>query len=183
MENDLFVREGLISKESCELFIAELFNKDTAINGAIKKPQQNALDKSRNTKVCWINANAPIGLLLFNQMLIANQKANWWFDLEHIEDVQIGEYSIDGHYDWHIDEALCSRDGTSTQRKVSISLFLSDPNTYEGGELIFEDQSLVMPKTQGTIVIFPSCVRHSIKPITSGVRYSAVAWARGPYFR
>jgi len=179
---DNVIREGLISKETCESFIA-LFNKDLAVDGEYKNGYTFTTGEKRNTKICWENPNSPIGLLLFSQILLANQKSNWLFDLDSIENVQIGEYSTGGHYDWHCDQPDYYRDGSGTQRKLSLTLLLSDPATYKGGDLLFEGSDQPITRKQGSIIIFRSSINHTVTPVTSGVRYSAVTWAKGPYFK
>ena len=58
---------------------------------------------------------------------------------------------------------------------------LSDENSYEGGELVFGNE--VVARTRGGGCIFPSWTPHEVRVVTSGVRYSLVAWAVGDYFR
>ena len=75
-------------------------------------------------------------------------------------------------------------------RKISITIFLNDPDEYGGGELDIETRG---PKEKmrydtfklhkGSIVIFPSNKWHRVRPVTSGVRKSLVTWFSGPPFR
>jgi PKHD-type hydroxylase len=67
---------------------------------------------------------------------------------------------------------------------VSAVLFLSNPKDYEGGAFEFEDlQTQIDKPTQGSIIVFPSYVKHGVTPVTSGERYTAVCWAMGPAFK
>jgi len=72
-------------------------------------------------------------------------------------------------------------------RKLSISIQLTDPEEYEGGELKLYDgddkEAQVMDKTQGTLIIFPSYVLHEVMPITKGTRNSLVTWITGKQFK
>ena len=54
---------------------------------------------------------------------------------------------------------------------------LSKPETYKGGNLVFETEP--MERAIGTIVIFPSYVRHQVTRVTEGTRYSLVQWFKG----
>lgn len=176
--------ENNLSKETCEAFIKEHYKAEEAIDGEYLGPNGFAITgEKRNTKICWVNNMMPLGLLLFNYILLANQKAGWNFDVSQIENVQVGEYFVGGHYDWHEDAAVLMRTDAGAQRKLSISLFLSDPNTYEGGDLLFEGMDKPITRSQGSLIVFPSFTKHTVSPITSGVRYSAVTWATGPYFK
>ncbi len=73
-------------------------------------------------------------------------------------------------------------------RKISMTLNLTDPNSYEGGNLKFDlgphttgerikicDDS----RSQGSIIIFPSFMYHCVTPVTRGTRYSLVLWCLG----
>ena len=175
--------ESRISKNTCESFIKEYYKQDQSQEGVIGIVHSKIDKNKRVTNVCCAEPNSPLGLLLFNHILIANTKANWNFDIDLIEGVQIGEYPVGGHYDWHTDQDVYYNDGSDIQRKLSLSLFLSDPDTYEGGDLLLDGIETPIIKKQGSIIIFPSSLKHTVTPVTSGVRYSAVTWARGPQFR
>jgi len=76
-------------------------------------------------------------------------------------------------------------------RKLSVTVSLSDPNDYEGGNLKFdlgphrEDRyhECTEIRPRGSIIIFPSHVYHQVTPVTSGTRYSLVAWNLGRPWR
>jgi PKHD-type hydroxylase len=70
-------------------------------------------------------------------------------------------------------------------RKLSLSIQLTDPKEYEGGELILyeDDKGTEMKKEQGTLVLFPSYILHEVKPVTKGERNSLVAWVTGKQFK
>ena len=71
-------------------------------------------------------------------------------------------------------------------RKISVTVNLSDPNDYDGGDLwltkhpqdssINELETFTNPnfRDKGAVVVFPSWVRHRVTPVTRGTRYSAV---------
>lgn len=63
---------------------------------------------------------------------------------------------------------------------ISFTLFLSEPDSYEGGELVIEqpsgDQPVKLPA--GAIVIYPSTSLHRVNPVTRGHRLAAVGWIR-----
>jgi predicted 2-oxoglutarate/Fe(II)-dependent dioxygenase YbiX len=66
-------------------------------------------------------------------------------------------------------------------RKLSFSLLLSDPDDFEGGDLVFS--SAIPPsRVQGTLTVFPSYLVHQVSPVTRGVRDVVVGWAIGPAF-
>ena len=68
-------------------------------------------------------------------------------------------------------------------RKISITIILSDPTQYDGGEFIFKNGGDAISKNQGTVIVFPSFIRHRVNSVTKGIRYSLVNWFDGPAFK
>ena len=68
-------------------------------------------------------------------------------------------------------------------RKLSITIILSDSIEYDGGEFVFEKGGDEVFKNQGTVIVFPSFIRHRVNPVTKGIRYSLVNWFTGPAFK
>ena len=87
------------------------------------------------------------------------------------------EEDTDGHYNWHID----SGPGSSATRKISLSVQLSEPEDYEGGQLEVFDHGgpVIAPKEQGAVLLFPSYMPHKVHPITKGERWALVIWVHG----
>jgi PKHD-type hydroxylase len=95
-------------------------------------------------------------------------------------------------YGTHVDNAVMavnqdistdkSQDNSPSQMRadVSLTLFLSDPDTYTGGELVIEstqgEQSFKLPA--GAMVLYPSSTLHRVEPVSKGVRYAAVSWVQ-----
>ena len=68
-------------------------------------------------------------------------------------------------------------------RKISMTLLLSDPSTFEGGELEFMSKGKTAKLKQGQAIFFSSWLQHRVKPVTKGERYSLVMWFGGPSFK
>ena len=81
------------------------------------------------------------------------------------------------HYNWHMDVGPM----TSATRKISVSIQLSDPDTYEGGELVINANGMevLADDAQGTINMFPSYCMHKVGPMTKGERWALVIWVHG----
>ena len=84
------------------------------------------------------------------------------------------------HYGDHIDGAvLRSRtDGQWVRTDISCTLFLADPDSYDGGELVVQDsfgsQRVKLPA--GDAVIYPGTSVHRVEPVTRGVRVASFFW-------
>ena len=106
------------------------------------------------------------------------------YDLSDKYDIQILKYRPGGHYEWHIDYGICWHPGLD--RKLSISIQLSNESQYEGGELEIRNwkgDNITAPKMLGSAIVFDSRVTHRAKPVTEGERIVLVGWASGPKLR
>ena len=89
-------------------------------------------------------------------------------------------YDIGEAYDAHIDNAIRALAGGAhrVRTDVSATLFLSDPNTYDGGELEIMDTygSHHIKLPAGSLVVYPGTSVHRVRPVTRGSRLAAVFW-------
>jgi PKHD-type hydroxylase len=80
----------------------------------------------------------------------------------------------------HVDNAIRHLKGTShrVRSDLSATLFFSNPEEYDGGELIIEDtygiHSVKLPA--GHMVLYPSSSLHKVQPVTRGARVSSFFW-------
>lgn len=90
--------------------------------------------------------------------------------------VMFSRYESGMQYGSHVDDALMQ--GMRTD--VSFTLFLSDPESYDGGELVIESASGedAVKLAAGSLVAYPSTALHHVAPVTRGERLAAVGWAR-----
>ena len=96
-------------------------------------------------------------------------------------EIQLVEYvaSQNAGYDWHHDVQWNGQSGLD--RKLSVTVQLSESDEYEGGDFEFEELKTNTDfRSKGTVLVFPSYLRHKIHPITSGTRRALVAWFFGP---
>jgi len=91
-------------------------------------------------------------------------------------------YTGDGAYGPHIDSAVFSAPGSPERVRsdLSATLFLSEPDTYEGGELIARfgptPQPIKLPA--GHMLLYPASSVHEVTPVTRGARYAAFFWVQ-----
>ena len=108
----------------------------------------------------------------------------WNYDLKNLFEFQLIKYDVGGNYHWHCDYGISPKRGMS--RKLSMSIQLTPPEQYEGGELQVVDyanHTLMIPGDMGTVVVFDSKLAHKVWPVTWGQRISLVGWANGPRLR
>lgn len=85
------------------------------------------------------------------------------------------QYDTGCYYTPHVDSIQIQ----NLRTDHSMTLFLSDPDEYEGGELIITvgGQEISFKEKAGTILLYPTGLSHQVKPITSGKRRVGVMWA------
>jgi len=83
-------------------------------------------------------------------------------------------YTNGGHYDWHVDAAYM--DGCRSD--ISFTIFLSEPDAYEGGEMVFDHYTHknALKGRIGDMVVYSTGVLHKVNPVTSGERFVLVGW-------
>jgi len=95
---------------------------------------------------------------------------------------RFNRYEGGGTYGSHVDNAIFPIPGTALRVRTDISstLFLSAPDSYEGGELVVED--LYGPQrvklAAGDMVVYPGSSLHRVEPVTHGVRLAAFFWTQ-----
>ena len=168
-----------------------------AFDGSEKKmsPQQiKDLKKKRNSDIVWIDSSW-VYKEIHPYIHKANKNAGWNFQWDWSEPCQFTKYEKGQFYDWHCDgwdKPNSRRHGKI--RKLSVTVSLSDPKDYKGGELEFDFRDLdpdkkpnirrcteILPK--GSLVVFPGFVWHRVCPVKKGSRYSLVIWNLGLPFK
>jgi PKHD-type hydroxylase len=80
------------------------------------------------------------------------------------------------HYGNHVDEPIIAGERTD----LSFSLALSDPDDYEGGDLVIEtDESTQRFRlARGELLLYPAHTLHRVEPVLSGARFAVIGWLR-----
>lgn len=95
---------------------------------------------------------------------------------------RFNRYEGGGAYGSHIDNALFRMPGTDTYVRTDLSstVFLSEPDSYEGGELVVEDSygAHRVKLAAGDMVLYPGTSHHHVTPVTRGTRLAAFFWTQ-----
>ena len=143
----------------------------------------------RRSQVAWLDAGDSSVNFYFQKIIetyISVNQQKYRYSLTGIENTQFTKYvsEDESFYDWHVDEEMTGFK-QRPMRKLSSVFFLSDPGDYEGGELqicVNPNHIINVEPVKGRMVFFPSSTIHKVNPVTGGVRYTAVNWARGPAY-
>ena len=98
----------------------------------------------------------------------------------HIFPPLFNRYGVGQHFGVHVDNAVRGDHltGTRIRTDLSVTLFLSEPGEYEGGELVVEDYygSHEVKLPAGHLVLYPATSLHTVTPITRGARVASFFW-------
>ena len=162
----------------------------------ITEVQLKNIQKKRKSDVVWMSDR-----WIYNEIqpyiYKANENAGWNFEWDWSEPCQFTEYKKGQFYDWHCDSFEVPYDEPENPnrhgklRKLSMTVSLTDPEEYEGGDLEFDFRNTdegSQPRIceeirkKGSVIVFPSFVWHRVTPVTKGTRHSLVCWNIGyPY--
>jgi PKHD-type hydroxylase len=94
--------------------------------------------------------------------------------------ILFNRYGPGERYGLHMDDAMMGEGEGQLRTDLSFTLFLSDPETYEGGELVLEgnDGERSLKAEAGTLALYSTGVLHRVEPVTSGERMAAVGWVQ-----
>lgn len=195
-----------LNKDFCDKVVAFSKTKKQKIglvgNDITKKPTKDKkylekLKKLRDANIVWLN-EPWIYATLNHYIHLANKNAGWNFDWDYSESCQFTIYKPGQFYDWHVDSGLDPYQGRGKNldgkiRKLSCVVLLNEPSDYEGGELTFDipnenskkSKEICIKdfKAKGSVIVFPSFVKHKVTPVTKGIRYSLVNWSVGYPFK
>src|ERR1700742_2852000 len=98
----------------------------------------------------------------------------------HIFPPLFNRYATGKHFGVHVDNAVRGdpMTGLRIRTDLSVTLFLSEPDEYDGGELIVEDYygSHEVKLPAGDLVLYPATSLHTVTPITRGARVASFFW-------
>ena len=195
---DMIVQYGKAEKKREIMAITGGFGRDRNLEKQpLTKDEVKDLQKKRDSNIVWMN-DRWIYKEIQPYVHEANKNAGWNFNWDFSESCQFTIYKKGQYYDWHCDswdKPYVEEGPTKGKvRKLSVTVTLTDPKEYKGGELEFDFRNLdpdkeratkicteILPK--GSVVVFPSFVWHRVKPVTKAERNSLVIWNLGYPFK
>jgi PKHD-type hydroxylase len=99
---------------------------------------------------------------------------------QHVMPPTISRYRPGMHYGLHVDDALMGSPNLLRRSDVSLTVFINEPNEYDGGELFinspFGPQLIKLPA--GSVIVYPSSTLHEVRPVTRGERIVVISWVQ-----
>lgn len=171
----------LLSPEECEkisAYASTFTDRKAEITGGPNN-QVTVNPKIRKCELVWFNKTESLQWL-FDKIEAAFRETNntlYQFDLDHLENIQFTRYKPRNFFHEHFDNSTDSVD----TRKLTISIQLTDPKHYLGGNLKVRGSNgwINAPKNQGDALIFPPYLLHKAETVWFGRRECLVAWMNG----
>ena len=159
----------------------EILNKAEWIDGKLTAGSQainvkSNLQLSENSEELKILRNIITQALRTNPLFISAALPN------HIISPFVNRYENSASYGNHVDNSILydATVGKNFRTDVSSSLFFTDPDEYEGGEMVIEDtfglHEVKLPA--GDLILYPSTSLHRVEPVTKGVRMVSFMWTQ-----
>jgi PKHD-type hydroxylase len=97
-----------------------------------------------------------------------------------IHSIVFSRYEVGMSYGLHIDNAFMESGDRRHRSDVSWTLFLSEPETYTGGELVIQgsEGEQAFKLKAGSAIFYPSSFLHQVNTVTAGIRLAAVGWVQ-----
>ena len=177
--------ESIFTPQQCQMVIDKgmSLKKENAKVG-MENPGGGIDSKKRITSISWIPfKDMPEMYRDIEATMLKANGNHFGFDGMRLTEVaQFTHYREGGFYDWHMDNDVLGKNQPPI-RKISMTLLLSDPSTFEGGELEIMSKGKTAKLKQGQAIFFASWLQHRVKPVTKGERKSLVMWFGGPSFK
>jgi predicted 2-oxoglutarate/Fe(II)-dependent dioxygenase YbiX len=170
----------ILSAEACDSIVKTYTQQFIKPNPPTIGLGVGTVDKEvRNVERVMLPVYKDIGGRLAAAGFAANNAA-WKFNITHANQGEFLKYPEGGRYMAHLDTFLTP---TEDCRKLTVLAFLNDD--FEGGRFFIQDnhKKHYPPQTKGTVLVFPSFLLHGVEDITKGIRYSAICWLVGPFFK
>jgi len=98
----------------------------------------------------------------------------------HVMPARFSRYGDAMEYGSHVDDAVMAGPEGPMRSDVSFTLFLSEPDSYDGGELVIDttagEQSYKLDA--GSMIVYPASTLHRVAPVTRGERLAAIGWVQ-----
>lgn len=168
---------AVLSPQEVDDFRAQLQQADW-VDGRATTGDQGALVKKNQQ----VDTRSPLYGELQNRVLAALNRSSLFFAAalpKTLSSPLFNRYQQSETYGFHVDGAVRSQAQSGWMRTdLSATLFLSAPESYDGGELVVNDtygqHTVKLPA--GDLVLYPSSSLHCVMPVTQGVRVASFLW-------
>jgi predicted 2-oxoglutarate/Fe(II)-dependent dioxygenase YbiX len=169
IEGHVIEYDNLINKELADDIIRYAVNQD----GFHRRNSKTSSVQASFTTCLLVDLNHPIYNILDSVWKSHTEK--YGYELTFIEYYEIKEYREGDEFGGHIDTH--GAPNLIEERKLNLTVQLSDPESYEGGDLYIKNHCAT--KSIGSGIFFPPDVVHRVTKVTSGTRYCLIGHGWG----
>lgn len=175
-----FVSIELLSAAECDALIAELrrsAEEQAPVYGLGERAAVHSL--ARRTTLLTASPDVRASVSSTFERLRQTLSDEFEVPLTRFEEPQFLRYTTGDYFVAHQDGNTPIIVDDSRHRRVSVILFLSEPASYSGGDLVIHQPAKELaPAGRGTVLAFRSELTHEVTPVTAGERYTVVTWYR-----
>lgn len=175
-----FVVSGCLSRQEVKVLEKDVDHyKQNVVDAMLKNSTHGSYKDTniRSCKLCGIDfLRYPNTINILQSLLIENYKPIYGsLNYSLISELQYLEYTTGDFFKRHNDVINADND---QRRVLTMSVNLSDPQDYEGGQLIVYNNGsrYALEKTKGSFIIIPAFMEHEAKVVTSGKRKVLICW-------
>lgn len=168
--SDYYYAEDVITDDMCNKLIA--YGEEHVVPQGSKHNKKFLQHKFH----CFLPMHHEIHSILSDHWYAAAKHLQ--VDIEYVEPYDLKVYPTNGFMNRHIDNYHGLSSIVQSDRKISMSLQLTDEDLYSGGEMIVGYRPTSKKKLSATF--FPSFFPHNVTTVTKGERWALVSWAWGP---
>lgn len=163
----LVVKDVLSSDEVKQL--TQIASELHFVDGRVSNPHN---ETKKNLQVDITQPEANRAAQIAGAAITRNEEIRNFVFWKPIATPLLCKYEVGMTYGVHADSAYLPLPGTPLRSDISGTLWLADPNSYEGGELRIHlgSESVTIKGEAGSMVVYPSTMLHEVMPVRSGQR-------------
>ena len=167
----VFVKENVISHHRCDEIIE--FGKNNVVKGVNKYPS--------SFQISFNSCLLPLDHFVHSLLQEVWDEASSFIgtSIDFVEPYELKQYNTTDFFSKHTDNYNSLSE--DIDRKITMSVQLSDDEDYVGGDLLILNQQ--SSRKKGSIIAFPSIFNHQVNHIVKGERWSLISWAWGPEWK
>jgi len=135
------------------------------------------LVKLKTSGIPYEDSSAWLYGKLYDMAVVANEETYFFDPLDMVENIWYCEFDENDFHTWHTD---ITDHPPYVGRKIGMVVNLSISNDYRGGDLKFNNGHIMkVPRSQGSIIMYPGFLLNEIEKVTSGKKKILIAWFGG----
>jgi len=155
--------------------LQDIAAKAKFVDGRISNPHNKA---KKNLQLDTDDLHYQESSKILAEAMISNEEVRNFAFINRFAPPLICRYQPDMAYGKHADSAFVQVAQTTIRSDISCTIFLAEPGTYEGGELVAHlgTKSVSVKGSAGSAVLYPSTTIHEVTPVTKGERVVAITF-------